>query len=98
MDKVEEKGEDMIILILLWIICIGIFFSILIIIRNHFVFKWRMWKLEEVSKEARYLIAKQEEDFLKPYRAYEDGPSYSAMMFALTKWTYSSFFPSKEKP
>lgn len=57
-----------------------------------------MWKLEEVSKEARYLIAKQEEDFLKPYRAYEDGPSYSAMMFALTKWTYSSFFPSKEKP
>jgi hypothetical protein len=73
-----------------------IFLCIITLIRNQLVFRWRTRKLDEVSEEARALIDKDDEDFLRPYRLFDNGPSYSTMVLRWDKWTYSSFYPTKE--
>jgi len=78
------------ILLGIWVLCV--LFCIMMLFRNGLIYKYRIRRLNGVSVEARYLISRRADDFLAPYREFENSPSYEKMFWQLHKWTYSSFY------
>jgi hypothetical protein len=77
--------------------------SLLMQVRNHFVYRARMQARalagKEVDRRIKFALAKPDENrpphdwVFAPYRWLDDGPSYDAQMWDLTKWRFRDFYP-----
>lgn len=84
MEKIMKSMLIILVLVLL--------FCIMMLIRNTIIFDIRNDELRIRGKQSRALIEKRDVDYLKPLADYEDGESYTDMMWDLTKWTRKQFY------
>ena len=68
-----------------------IVFCIVMLIRNHLVYKYRMRKIDEVDALAKKLIEQGDINYLAPFDIF-DKLSYPKMLFQFHKWTYNAFY------
>lgn len=66
---------------------------VVMMIRIRLVHDARMRRLDEVHAEVMRLINARSPDWRKPWRVFDEGPSYDRMLFDLTRWTYKQFYP-----
>lgn len=89
----------------MWLIDVAlVYLSVLVVvaivttIRNEIIFRYVMRRMEEVSEESRRLVHSVGiDDYMAPWREFLASLDYSKMMWQLHKWSYESFYPSKER-
>ena len=73
------------------------FFSIIIFIRNHLVYKYRMKALQITSEKAKKTIESNENiDWIRFYDEYDAYGSYNSMLFDFRKWQFKDFYSGIE--
>lgn len=68
-----------------------IVFCIVMLIRNHLVYKYRLRKIDEVDALAKKLIEQGDINYLAPFDIF-DKLSHTRMLFQFHKWTYNAFY------
>jgi hypothetical protein len=82
------KGREMnyVLLTILWV-------GPLIFIRNSLVYRYRMRAIEETKVKSKAAIDKNDPDWRRYYKEYDEAGSYNKMILDLTKWKYKHFYP-----